>query len=150
MANPGDRTVCRRPGAFTLIELLVAMVVGLLIIAGSNDLLLDKAITLFNSLHPEHVAVFGNMGSMGGLRALRQDFCHVATSHLLQENGNEYNFDFLRRQFDRMPVVVNFCKRDQGIILQKGNPKHINAVKDLGKSGVRIVNRSLATGTRLL
>jgi putative molybdopterin biosynthesis protein len=123
---------------------------GLLVIAGSNDILLEKTLSLFNQRHSGHLAVFGNLGSVGGIGALRRSLCHMATSHLLQENGDEYNFDFLKRQFDRMPVVVNFCKRDQGIILQKGNPKHINAVKDLGKSGVRIVNRSLATGTRLL
>ena len=74
----------------------------------------------------------------------------MATSHLLQENGNEYNFDFLQRQFKRIPVVVNFCMRDQGLLLQKDNPRNITAVKDLGKPGIRIVNRSLVTGTRLL
>jgi putative molybdopterin biosynthesis protein len=123
---------------------------GLMIIAGSNDILLEKALALFNRRHPEHLSVFGNLGSVGGINALRRGLCHMATSHLLQENGNEYNFDFLKRQFDRMPVVVNFCKRDQGILLQKGNPRKINTVKDLGKSDIRIVNRSLATGTRLL
>ncbi|BBO91043.1 helix-turn-helix transcriptional regulator [Desulfosarcina ovata] len=123
---------------------------GLLVIAGSNDILLEKTLSIFNSRHPGHMAVFGNLGSVGGLNALRRNLCHLATSHLLQENGNEYNFDFLQRQFERMPVVVNFCKRDQGILLQKGNPHHISEVSDLGKSGLRIVNRSLATGTRLL
>jgi len=32
----------------------------------------------------------------------------------------------------------------------KGNPKKIAGVADLGKSGLRIVNRPLGTGTRLL
>lgn len=123
---------------------------GLLVIAGSNDILMEKALTLFNNRHPGHLAVFGNLGSVGGISALRRNLCHMATSHLLQENGTEYNFDFLQRQFERMPVVVNFCKRDQGILLQKGNPHGITSVKDLGKTGLRIVNRSLATGTRLL
>jgi putative molybdopterin biosynthesis protein len=123
---------------------------GLLVIAGSNDILLEKAMSLYNSRHPGHLAVFGNIGSMGGINALRKNLCHMATSHLLQENGNEYNFDFLQRRFERMPVVVNFCKRDQGILLQKGNPKRIEKIKDLGNPGVQIVNRSLSTGTRLL
>jgi molybdate-binding protein len=123
---------------------------GLLVIAGSNDILLDKALSIFNNRYPGHLAVFGNLGSVGGISALRRNLCHVATSHLLQENGEEYNFDFLQHQFDRMPVVVNFCRRDQGILLQPGNPRKITAVEDLAKPGVRIVNRSLATGTRLL
>ena len=123
---------------------------GLLVIAGSNDILLEKTLSLFNSRHSGHLAVFGNLGSVGGISALRRNLCHMATSHLLQENGSEYNFEFLHRQFERMPVVVNFCRRDQGIIIQKGNPHHITAVKDLAKPGLRLVNRSLATGTRLL
>jgi putative molybdopterin biosynthesis protein len=123
---------------------------GLLILAGSNDLLLDKTISLFNSLDSEQLAVFGNLGSVGGLSALRKNLCHIASSHLLQENGNDYNFSFASRELDTMPAVVNFCSREQGIILQKGNPKRISSVKDLAKPGVTVVNRSLATGTRLL
>ena len=123
---------------------------GLLVVAGSNDILLEKALSLFNSRHPGHLAVFGNLGSVGGLSALRKNLCHMATSHLLQEDANDYNFEFLNRQFERMPVVVNFCKREQGILLRPGNPGKITSMKDLGKPGIRIVNRSLATGTRLL
>jgi len=123
---------------------------GLLVVAGSNDILLEKTLTLFNNRHSGHLAVFGNIGSVGGISALRRSLCHMATSHLLQDNGNEYNFEFLKRQFDRMPVVVNFCRRDQGLIIQKGNPHNITTIKDLGKPGIRLVNRTLATGTRLL
>jgi excisionase family DNA binding protein len=36
---------------------------GLLVITGSNDPLLDKAISVFNILYPDHVAVFGNLGT---------------------------------------------------------------------------------------
>lgn len=123
---------------------------GLLIITGSNDLLLDKTISLFNTLYPEHVAVFGNLGSMGGLRALRQNLCHIASSHLLQENENEYNFDFATKELEKIPAVVNFCKREQGILVQKENPKKINSIADIAKQGIKIVNRPLSTGTRLL
>lgn len=123
---------------------------GLLIITGSNDPLLDMAISLFNSNYTEHVAVFGNLGSMGGLQALRQKRCHMASSHLLQDNEEEYNFDFAGREFDSMPAIVNFCRRQQGIIVQRKNPRQIRTVKDLANNGIKIVNRPLGTGTRLL
>ncbi len=123
---------------------------GLLIITGSNDPLLDKAITLFNSHRPDQVAVFGNLGSMGGLSALRNNLCHIASSHLLQEDESEYNFDFAFKELDQMPAVVNFCRREQGILVPKGNPKKISSVADLARAGIKIVNRSLSTGTRLL
>jgi excisionase family DNA binding protein len=123
---------------------------GLLILAGSNDPLLERTISLFNDQNSDHVAVFGNLGSMGGLRALRQGRCHVAACHLLQDNEREYNFDYATREFEKMPVVVNFCRREQGLLLASGNPKKIRGVKDLAHKGIRIVNRSLSTGTRLL
>jgi len=121
-----------------------------LIITGSNDLLLDKVISLYNTDYRGNIAVFGNLGSMGGLQALRKNFCQIASSHLLQEDGEEYNFEFAGRELEYMPAIVNFCKREQGILMKKGNPKKILGVSDLGQPGVRIVNRPLGTGTRLL
>lgn len=123
---------------------------GLLILAGSNDLLLDKVLALYNRRYSGHLAVFGNVGSMGGLVALRQDLCHIAASHLLQDNEQEYNFDYAGKELDRMPAVVNFCRREQGLILAKGNPKKIEGISDLKGEGIRIINRPLGTGTRLL
>ena len=123
---------------------------AVLIITGSNDLLLDKVISLFNSNFSNQIAVFGNLGSMGGLQALRQNACHIASSHLLQEDEDDYNFEFANRELDRMPAIVNFCKREQGVLIQKSNPAQINSVPDLARPGVRIINRPLGTGTRLL
>jgi putative molybdopterin biosynthesis protein len=123
---------------------------GLLIIAGSNDILLDRTISLFNKSYPEHAAVFGNLGSLGGLRAMRRGWCHIASSHLLQENEEDYNFAFAKAELTEIPAVVNFSRREQGLLLAKGNPKKIRSVADLGKRGLKIVNRSVGTGTRLL
>ena len=123
---------------------------GILILAGSNDPLLDRAISLFNSQFQAPLAVFGNLGSMGGLRALRQNLCHIASSHLLQEDEEEYNFEYAFQELDSMPAVVNFSRREQGILVAAGNPKKISGVADLAEPGMRIVNRPLGTGTRLL
>lgn len=123
---------------------------GLLVITGSNDPLLDQVIAHFNRTHPEHLAVFGNLGSMGGLRALRRNLCHIASSHLMQENGEEYNFEFAFKELEKAPAVVNFALREQGIVVAKGNPRGIGSVADLARKQIRIVNRPLSTGTRLL
>jgi len=119
-------------------------------VAGSNDLLLDRLISIFNTLDSQHLAVFGNLGSMGGLRALRRGLCQIAGSHLLQEDESEYNFAYASSELEDMPAMVNFCRREQGLIVPKGNPKKITKVADLGRPGLRIVNRQLGTGTRLL
>ena len=123
---------------------------GILILAGSNDPLLDRAISMFNSQYQTPLAVFGNLGSMGGLRALRQNLCHIASSHLLQEDEEEYNFEYAFKELDSMPAVVNFSRREQGILVAAGNPKKISGVADLAEPGMRIVNRPPGTGTRLL
>ena len=123
---------------------------GLVIICGSNDILLERAVSLFNQLYPENTAVFGNLGSMGGIKALAQARCHIAASHLIQDNEKEYNFEFAKHELGEIPAVVNFCQREQGILLAKGNPKKIQTVSDLGKKGIRIVNRTPGTVTRLL
>lgn len=124
---------------------------GLLIICGSNDILLDRTISLFNNLYPEHLAVFGNIGSLGGLKALGRDLCHVAASHLLQEDEEEYNFDFVTKEIGvEAPVLVNFCRREQGFLVAKGNPRSISTVADLGQPEIKIANRPEGTGTRLL
>lgn len=123
---------------------------GLLIVAGSNDILLDRALSHFNSQFPEHLSVFGNVGSMGGLKALRRCLCHIATSHLVQEDDEEYNFRPAQEVLPELPAVVNFCRRRQGLLVAKGNPLGIERVEDLGRKGVRMVNRAEGTGTRLL
>lgn len=122
----------------------------LIVLAGSNDALLDRTLVLFNRSFHGHLAVFGNVGSMGGVQALRSNLCHIASSHLLQDDDVDYNFQFAEAEFEKMPVVVNFCKRSQGLLYKKGNPLEIRGIADFGRPGIRMVNRSLATGTRLL
>ena len=122
---------------------------GLVLISGSNDLLLDKLITTFNLKHQEHMAMFGLTGSMGGLKALRMNLCHIAASHLVADN-KEYNFPFIKDEMIQAPAVVNLCQREQGLMVAKGNPEKIGAIRDLADKKLVMVNRRLGTGTRQL
>ena len=123
---------------------------GRLFIAGSDDLLFQRAVGLYHSQNRDSVIFFANVGSMGGLRALRQRSCHIGVCHLLQDDNEEYNFRFAEQEMSQAPVFINFSRREQGIVVAAGNPKQINSVSDLARGGVRIVNRPLNTGTRLL
>jgi excisionase family DNA binding protein len=122
----------------------------LLIITGSNDILLERLIFQYNQKYPGQFAAFGNMGSMGGIQTLKGRNCDIATSHLIQEDEQEYNFAFIDLEFDPPPAVVNFCRREQGLLLPPGNPRNIRQIADLAQQGIKIVNRALGTGTRLL
>ncbi|NLC71764.1 MAG: helix-turn-helix transcriptional regulator [Desulfuromonadaceae bacterium] len=122
----------------------------LLLIAGSNDILLDRTLPLFRKKNPDFVALYGNLGSLGGLKALRQGLCHMATSHLADLDGKEYNFSYAATELEELPAVVNFCRREQGFLIPKGNPRNIGSVADIENHGLRVVNRPLEASTRLL
>lgn len=120
-----------------------------LVVAGSDDLLLERTLSLYMRKHPEHIALFANLGSLGGLKALRQSRCRIATSHLEQEGGEEYNFTFAARELEEAPALVNFCRREIGWIVASGNPHGIGGVADIAAKGLSVVNRPPEASTRL-
>lgn len=121
------------------------------VFSGSHDILLERTIGLFNGLYPDYLIAFGNVGSLGGLKALGRGLCDVAASHLMQDDEEEYNFVFASRELGgEVHAVVNFCLREQGLLVPKGNPKDIRTVSDLARPGIRVANRPAGTGTRLL
>jgi len=122
-----------------------------LILSGSHDILLEKALQLYNRRFPDMLGVYGVLGSSGGLRALARGLCHAATSHLLHEDGEDYNFAYAASELgDRMPAVVNFCRREQGLVVAAGNPDGIESVADLMRKHLVLANRTSGSGTRLL
>ena len=122
---------------------------GLVLICGSNDLLLDQMVSMFNGRFENHLALFGFAGSMGGIMALKQNRCHIASSHLVSDD-REYNFPFISEEMNETPAVVNFCIREQGIVTARGNPLNIRSVEDLADGKAAFANRGLSTGTRRL
>ena len=45
---------------------------------------------------------------------------------------------------------MEWVKREQGLIVRKGNPKRIHDIKDLTREDIRFVNRQRGAGTRVL
>lgn len=121
-----------------------------LVIAGSNDMLLDYALKLYMEDNEDCYIAFCNIGSLGGIRALHNGAAHIATSHLMDREQSDYNFSFAKDEMQDAPAVVNFSFREQGYVVAKGNPKNITGTKDLISGDVTVVNRPVGTGTRLL
>ncbi len=116
---------------------------------GSHDLTLDL-IAQFLAEHNRRLAS-ANVGSQGGLVALRRGEAHLAGSHLLDPKTGEYNISYIRQYMPNIPVkVVALAGRDQGLLVGRGNPKGIKSLADLSRSGVRFVNRQRGAGTRVL
>jgi putative molybdopterin biosynthesis protein len=117
---------------------------------GSHDLTLDL-LAQFLAGVAQRRFVSANAGSLGGLIALRRGEAHVAGSHLLDAETGEYNLSAVRQYLPGVPVVlVTLLRREQGLMVAKGNPKAIASLADLARSDVRIVNRQRGAGTRVL
>ncbi len=92
-----------------------------------------------------------NVGSQGGLIALRRGEAHLAGSHLLNPETGEYNISYIRQYLPEIPVkVIALVGREQGLLIRRGNPKEIKGLGDLSRSDVRFVNRQRGAGTRVL
>ncbi|MBP5170060.1 MAG: molybdopterin biosynthesis protein, partial [Oscillospiraceae bacterium] len=63
----------------------------------------------------------------------------------------QYNISYIKKYFPFGGVYLLRCVgRQQGLMLQKGNPLQITSFADIAKDGVRYVNRQKGSGTRIL
>ncbi len=120
-----------------------------LVIIGSHDLTLD---ILADELIPYNIFVSSsNVGSLGGLLAIKNKSCHLATSHLLDEQTGEYNWSYIKKYIPDIPVkLINAVYREQGLMVPRGNPKGIKGIEDLIREDVTFINRQKGAGTRVL
>jgi Periplasmic molybdate-binding protein/domain len=114
-----------------------------LLIIGSHCLGVDVITTLMSERGFTVRSI--NVGSTGGLRAIRKKIADVAGIHLLSETG-VYNEPFIKDMADA--VLVKGYIREQGIIVARGNPLGIHGIEDL--PGKRFINRTQGSGTRTL
>lgn len=103
------------------------------------------------------------LGSMGGtvdrryldsyaaLTSLYLGEVDAALTHLYDGATGSYNVEYVRRLVPGTPVrVVRLAERQQGFIVRRGNPKGIHGWRDLLRPDVRIINRELGSGSRVL
>jgi putative molybdopterin biosynthesis protein len=122
-----------------------------IVVIGSHDLALDIIANFLRIQFPESSLSSAHVGSLGGLLALKRGEAHAAGTHLLDPETGEYNISYVQKYLDGVPVVlVNLSHREQGFIVAPGNPKEIRDFQDLGRDGVRFVNRQRGAGTRVL
>jgi len=122
-----------------------------IIVTGSHDLVLDVLRNELQGEFSDFNLVSFNVGSMGGLLALKQKRTHLATTHLLDPESGEYNFPYIKKMLPRRELVVmNLTYREQGIMVKRGNPKNIKGIEDLVKKDIKFINRQKGSGTRVL
>jgi putative molybdopterin biosynthesis protein len=122
-----------------------------IVVTGSHDLVLDLAASTLRERDPLVTLASSNVGSLGGLTALRDGLCHLAGSHLLDPESGEYTLPYLERLLPDVEVaVVRLVHRDQGLIVAPGNPSGTTGIEDVASRRLRYVNRQRGAGTRVL
>jgi molybdate transport repressor ModE-like protein len=116
-------------------------------IIGSSCVGVKIIIGMLGSLDVEYVEI----GSTAGLAALMLGEADISGIHLYDVDTGEYNWPFLARSWpSRGVTLVRGYRREQGLMLKKGNPRGVSGLKDLVGKEVRLVNRNLGSGTREL
>lgn len=120
-----------------------------LVSIGSHDLILDVISDMMSAKFGNLYMSSSHVGSMAGLMALKRNETIIAPTHLLDEETGVYNETYINKLFqEEKMALIKGVERIQGIMVKKGNPLGITAVKDLTK--VRYINRQRGAGTRVL
>ncbi|MCJ7624212.1 MAG: molybdopterin biosynthesis protein, partial [Anaerolineaceae bacterium] len=122
---------------------------GTIFVIGSHDMTLDLVAQYLSQ--KDRRLVSANVGSLGGLVSIGRGEAHLAGTHLLDPETGEYNISYIRKYLPETVVkLVTWTGREQGLIVQKGNPCNILTFQDLIRPDISYVNRQRGAGTRVL
>ena len=116
------------------------------VLAGSHDPLLDWAARESGS----DLALLAG-GSEDGLRRLAAKEAMLAAMHIVDSPTGIYNIAAIQSMRGLADVVlIEWAKREQGLILPRGNPLGVAGIKDLGAKRLRFMRRQAGAGTQTL
>ena len=101
----------------------------------------------FRNFFVEYISI----GSREGLNLILEGYADISGIHLFDEKTGEYNTFLLKDKKIRDKIaIIRGYRREQGIIVKKGNPKKIFSLEDLLRKDVIFINRNKGSGTRFL
>ena len=94
------------------------------------------------------------VGSMGGILAAQRGECDLAGTHLLDEASNQYNSHLLTAEL----ALIKGYRRSQGLLFRKDDSRFALVKQNFQETirqlmedkNVRMINRNLGSGTRIL
>ncbi|MBU3632361.1 MULTISPECIES: substrate-binding domain-containing protein [unclassified Polynucleobacter] len=86
-------------------------------------------------------------GSGESLERLLNNEADIAGYHVSNEQSSKAIYQRLSKSDIQIYPVM---KRTQGLIVKKGNPRHIRSIEDLLNQKIRFINRQIGSGTRLM
>jgi putative molybdopterin biosynthesis protein len=91
------------------------------------------------------------MASVAALASLCRSDCELAGFHVpLGDLGVTLWQHYEKWLRPRQQRIIRLVTRTQGLIVARGNPRHVQALRDLTLPGIRFVNRQAGSGTRIL
>lgn len=118
---------------------------------GSHDLAVELLGVFLRRRLPNVSLACANVGSMGGMMAIRNNEAHIAGIHMLDAESGQYNTPFVSKFLSGSDnQLVHLAMRQQGLMVLPGNPKSIVELGDLSRAGITFINRQRGSGTRML
>ena len=121
------------------------------IIVSGQDVTLDLLANAISTATPQYRTLRSHTGSLTSLLALVNGEADLVSTHLFDGDTGSYNLPYIRRILvGRDYTVIRLLSRSAGFYVQPGNPKNITNWRDLNRNDVRMVNRELGSGIRVL
>lgn len=118
---------------------------------GSHCVVVEKVLRQLHDSSPKMTYQMRNVGSWAGLTAMMLRQADIAGLHIFDEEESTYNQPVISKfGLSHSCVLVRGYKRQQSLIVRKGNPKRIRGIDDLLRYDVKLANRNLGSGTRFL
>ncbi len=121
-----------------------------LIISG-QDISLDLLANAVGKSGAVHRPLRSYTGSLNSLIAMYGGEADIVSTHLFDGDTGAYNIPYVKRILTgRQYIVINLLSRPAGLFVQKNNPKNIRTWADFNKPNVKMVNREIGSGARIL
>ncbi|MBO7743303.1 helix-turn-helix transcriptional regulator [Paenibacillus sp. MWE-103] len=121
-----------------------------LVITG-QDVSLDILAKHLEQRLPESRPLRAHVGSMDSLIAMYKGEADIVSTHLLEGETGRYNLPYIRKLLvGASYLVVHLLARKAGLYVARGNPLGLRGWVDLGRPGLRLVNRERGSGARVL
>ena len=116
------------------------------VIGGSHDPLLDWAVR-----ESRCGLALLTQGSADGLERLARGEVSGALMHLPSADLSDFNrAEAEERLRGRNVALVEWARREQGLLVARGNPRKVRAVADLARKGVTVAARQAGAGSAVL
>jgi len=118
---------------------------------GSHCIVVERLLNFLHSKHTKMTYQIVNVGSLGGLTAMMLREADIAGIHIFDEETHSYNYPLLTKySLSSICMLIGGYTRQQCLMVRRGNPKKIKGIDDLLRSNVKLANRNLGSGTRIL